>query len=71
MLGSCAIFSRRKVNINSTSVIEIDKRTVLHYAAEQGNLEIVKFLLQNGANPNAKEFREKAKGFSCYNVTAQ
>lgn len=47
-----------KVDINSTSG-DSSHRTALHYAAEHGNLEIVRFLLQNSANPNAKEFRGK------------
>ncbi|APR98626.1 ankyrin repeat domain-containing protein [Wolbachia endosymbiont of Folsomia candida] len=42
-----------KVDINA--VCDSDKRTALHYAAEQGNLEVVKFLLIKGANPNIKE----------------
>jgi ankyrin repeat protein len=28
---------------------------VLHYAAAEGNLVVVEFLLQNGANPNAAD----------------
>ena len=48
--------AEQKVDINSTSG-NLSNITALHYAAKQGNLEIVKVLLQNGANPNAKEFR--------------
>ncbi|WCR59282.1 MAG: hypothetical protein PG978_000718 [Wolbachia endosymbiont of Ctenocephalides felis wCfeF] len=48
--------AEQKVDINSTSG-NLSNITALHYAAEQGNLEIVKVLLQNGANPNVEEFR--------------
>ena len=33
-----------------------EKQTALHYAAKQGNTEIVKLLLDNGANKEAEDF---------------
>lgn len=35
------------------SAYDYDRRTALHVASSCGNVETVKFLLDNGANPNA------------------
>lgn len=40
-----------------------EKQTALHYAAKQGNTEIVKILLEKGAEIEAKDFISRTPNF--------
>ena len=47
---------RTGANINS---IDQDRRTPLHYAAEQGKQSIIPLLIQNGALPGLKDYQQE------------
>jgi len=38
-------------------------KTALHYAVENGNHDCVRFLLDNGADPNARDIHDKQPGY--------
>jgi len=43
-----------EVNSKSLHSMEYRLRTALHFAAYEGHLHLVKFLLENGANPDQR-----------------
>ena len=42
------------------NLIDKDKQIPLHYAAESGDFDCVEFLIDNGANINARDVQGKA-----------
>ncbi len=54
------LIEEEKVNINALDRNAF-KRIALHHAAGEGHLEVIKFLLEKGANPNIRDIDGKTQ----------
>jgi len=50
---------------NKINLVDMFGKTVLYYACERGNVELVEFFLMMGANPNIRGFARTVGGNSC------